>query len=173
MDVDSTSLSGTWFRHIPAGGDVYDQPPEPADNRWQRGAVVEALYFADSEETAWAEWYRYLAEAALPPQQGLPRDLWRWEVSLPNVADLTDDDRLARLALPPLQPTRLQWPTFQRVGEQLHVDGWPALLSASAARPEGRALCVFRTAREVPGTRPEPPPTTVNDPPVVPPGMRT
>ncbi len=173
MDLDSTSLSGTWFRHITAGGDVYYQSPEPADNRWQRGAVVEALYFADSEETAWAEWYRYLAEAALPPQQGLPRDLWRWEVSLPNVADLTDDDRLARVALPRLQPTRLQWPTFQPVGEQLNVDGWPALVSASAARPEGRALCVFRTAREVPGTRPEPPPTTVNDPPVVPTGMRT
>lgn len=173
MDLDSTSLSGTWFRHITAGGDVYYQSREPADNRWQRGAVVEALYFADSEETAWAEWYRYLAEAALPPQQGLPRDLWRWEVSLPNVADLTDDDRLARVALPRLQPTRLQWPTFQPVGEQLNVDGWPALVSASAARPEGRALCVFRTAREVPGTRPEPPPTTVNDPPVVPTGMRT
>ena len=79
MDLDSTSLSGTWFRHITAGGDVYYQSPEPADNRWQRGAVVEALYFADSEETAWA----------------------------------------------------------------------------------------------VPGTRPEAPPTTVNDPPVVPTGMRT
>jgi hypothetical protein len=52
LDVDSTSLSGTWFRHIPAGRDVYYQPSEPADNRWQRGAVVEALYFADSEETA-------------------------------------------------------------------------------------------------------------------------
>lgn len=137
MDVDSTSLSGTWFRHIHAGGDVYYQPSEPADNRWQRGAVVEALYFADSEETAWAEWYRYLAEAALPPQQGLPRDLWRWEVSLPDVADLTDDDRLARVALPPLQPTRLQWPTFQPVGEQLNVNGWPALVSASAARLRG------------------------------------
>jgi hypothetical protein len=44
--------------------------------------VIEALYFADSEETVWAEWYRYLAEAALPPRRGLPRDLWRWEISL-------------------------------------------------------------------------------------------
>ena len=121
----------------------------------------------------WAEWYRWLAEAGLPPQHGLPRDVWQWEISLPDVADLSDDARLARVGLPPLAPTRLQWPTFQPVGEQLHADGWPALLAASAARPEGRVLCVFRTARIVPGTRPIPPPTAITEPPVVPSGMRT
>ena len=172
MDVDSTALSGIWWRHIPAGDDAYNEPPDPANNCWQRGAEVEALYFADSEETVWAEWYRYLAEAGLSPKQGLPRDLWRWEISLPDVADLRDDKRLARVGLPSLQPTRLQWPTFQPVGE-LHDQGWPALVSVSAARPEGQTLCVFRTAREVPGTRPVPPPTTVDTPPVVPTGMRT
>jgi hypothetical protein len=165
LDVDSTTVTGVWFRQIPAGGDVYHEPPDPADNRWQRGHVIEGLYFADSEETAWAEWYRYLAEGGLPPEQGLPRDLWRWEVSFPDVADLTDDDRLARVGLPPLRPTRLQWPRFQPVGD--------ALASASAARPEGRTLCAFRVAREVSGTRPAPPPRTVTDPPVVPTGMRT
>jgi hypothetical protein len=173
LDVDPTSLSGIWFRRVPAGAGVHHRPPDPADNCWQRGAVVDALYLADSEATAWAEWYRYLAEAALPPRQALPRDLWRWEVSLPVVADLTDDSRLARVELPPLLPTRRQWPSFQAVGERLHADGWPALVSASAARPEGRALCVFRTAREVPGTQPVPPPTTVSEPPVVPTGIRT
>ena len=60
-------MAGTWFRHVPAGFDAYHRPPEPADNRWQRGEVVDALYFADSEETVWAEWYRFLAEAGLPP----------------------------------------------------------------------------------------------------------
>lgn len=152
---------------------MFYEPPDPADNRWQRGAIVEALYFADSESTVWAEWYRYLAEAGLPPQQGLPRDLWRWEIGLPKVADLSDDDRLAGIGLPPLKPTRLQWPEFQAVGERLHGDGWPALVSASAARPEGRILCLFRMTREVPGTRPIPPPTSVSEPPVVPTGLRT
>jgi hypothetical protein len=173
LDVDATWVSGTWFRHIPAGGDVLYQPPEPADNRWQRGDVVEALYFADREETAWAEWYRYLAEAGLPPNQALPRDLWRWEISLPRVADLTDCDRLARVGLPPPQPTRHQWSVFQPIGEQLHAEHWPGVLSASAARPSGQVLCVFRTTREVPGTTPVPPPTTITEPPVVPTGMRT
>ena len=149
------------------------EPPDPADGRWQRGTVIEALYFADSEETVWAEWYRALAESGVPPAQSLPRDLWRWEIALPDVADLTDDDRLARVGLPPLEPTSRQWPIFQPVGEQLHSDGWPALVSASAARPEGQTLCVFRTMREVPGAEPVPPPTTVDDPPEVPTGMQT
>jgi hypothetical protein len=173
LDVDPTHLSGTWWRHIPAGGDVYYETPDPADNRWQHGAVVEGLYFADTPTTAWAEWYRFLAEAGMAPPQLLPRDLWRWEISLPEVADLGGDDRLARVALPALQPTRLQWPAFQLVGERLHADGWPALVSASAARPEGRTLCVFRTSREVPGTQPLPPPTTITDAPAVPTGLRT
>lgn len=173
MDVDSTSISGIWWRHIPAGGHVHFEPPDPADNRWQRGTVVEALYFGDCEATVWAEWYRYLAEASLSPMQGLPRDVWNWEVSLPDVADLTDEQRLGRVGLPALEPTRLQWPTFQPIGEQLHSDSWSALVSASAARPEGQTLCVFRTEREVAGLRPVPPPRTVDEPPAVPMGMRT
>jgi RES domain len=173
VDVDSTHASGVWWRHVPAGADVYFEPPDPADNRWQHGTIVEALYFADSEATAWAEWYRYLAEAGVAPEQGLPRDLWRWEISLSEIADLSDEGRLARVGLPALQPTRLQWPAFQLVGERLHREGWPALLSASAARPVGQTLCVFRASREVPGTQPLPPPTTVTHAPVVPTGMRT
>jgi len=173
LDVHETSVSGVWWRHIPAGGDVYYEPPDPADNRWQRGSVVEALYFADTEETAWAEWYRYLAEAGMPPKRGLPRDLWQWEISLSTVADLSDDHRLARVGLPKLEPTRTQWSAFQPVGEHLHHQGWPALVCASAARPPGRVLCVFRTTREVPGTQPIPPPSTVDEPPVVPTGLRT
>lgn len=173
MDVDSTALSGTWWRHIPAGGDVFYEPPHPPDNRWQRGSVIEALYFADSEATMWAEWYRALAEAGLPPHHGLPRDVWEWEISLPEVADLSDEHRLARVGLPPPEPTRLQWPTFQPVGEQLHAGKWPGLIAPSAARTDRQVLCVFRTARAVPGTRPIRPPTTMDEPPVVPTGLRT
>jgi hypothetical protein len=173
LDVDPTAVAGTWFRHVPAGADVHLRPPQPADNRWQRGEVVDALYFADSEATVWAEWYRFLAEAGLPPRQALPRDLWRWKIALPEVADLGDEARLARVGLPPLRPTRQQWPAFQAVGEQLHAVGWRALVSASAARPAGRTLCVFRTGRRVDGTWPVRPPTRVSEPPVVPTGLRT
>jgi hypothetical protein len=74
LDVEAIALAGVWFRQIQAGGDPLYRPPEPADSGWQRGEIVEALYFADNEATVWAEWYRAVAEAALPPQQALPRD---------------------------------------------------------------------------------------------------
>lgn len=166
-------MSGVWWRHVPTGSDPLSRSAEPADNRWQRGSVVDAVCLASDPTTAWAEWYRYLAEAGVPPGRAVPRDLWRWRISLPNVADLSDEARLETVGLPSPRPTRHQWPTFQTVGERLHAEGWAALLSPSAARPEGMALCVFRTEREVPGTEPMPPPETVNEPPVVPTGLRT
>jgi hypothetical protein len=135
--------------------------------------VVDAPYFADSEATAWAEWYRALAEAALPPRHSLPRALWRWQVGLPRVADLSADAQRTRVGFPPVRPMRSRWPAFQAVGEGLHRDGWTALVSASAARPQGRTLCVFRTAHEIAGVLPIPPAQVIDDPPVVPTGLRT
>jgi hypothetical protein len=167
LDVAPVALAGIWYRQIPAGTDPLSRPPDPPDGRWQRASVVGAIYFADTPETVWAEWYRALAEAAIPPAMALPRDLWQWEVDLPRVADVAHAD------LPAPAPTRRQWPSFQAFGEQLFADGWRALVSASAARPEGRVLCVFRTTRAVPGAGPLPPPERVSDPPVVPTGLRT
>lgn len=173
MDVETTSISGIWWRHIPGGGDVHYEPDPPADSRWQRGDVVDALYLADSEDTAWAEWYRALAETGLPPQQALPRDLWRWEISLPNVADLSTPEKLGQVGLPRPTPARNQWPAFQQLGEALYTDGCPAVLSPSAARPDAQVLCLFRPERIVPGAVPIPPPETFAEPPFVPQGMRT
>jgi hypothetical protein len=173
LDVDEIAIAGTWLRHVPGGSDVWHRPVDPADSRWQRGAAVDALYFGDSEETVWAEWYRWLAEAALPPEQGLPRDLWRFRVALPRVADLRGSSRLARVGLPRLAPSRLQWPEFQPVGEALFAGGWAALVCDSAARPSGSVLCVFRRLIRPTGVRAVRPPTRVDAPPVVPTGMRT
>jgi RES domain-containing protein len=101
---------------------------------------VGAVYLADREQTAWAEWYRMLAERALPPPLALPRELWRIEVKLDQVADLSTADRLARLGLAQPRPGRSTWPAYQEVGERLHVDGCAGLVAPSAARP-GAACC--------------------------------
>lgn len=161
-----------WWRHIPAGGDVFYEPDDPADNRWQRGSTVDALYLGDEAATVWAEWYRFLAEAGIPPMAALPRDLWRWNIEL-EVADLSDPARLARVGLPVPKPGQLQWPMFQDVGERLYHDGWAGILAPSAARPRFLVLCVFRDSRETDGTRPMPPPTLHKYPPQVPQGMTT
>jgi hypothetical protein len=83
----------------------------------------------------WAEWYRHLAEQAVPPLVQMPRDLWTWALDV-EVADLSTVERLAAVGLPLPQPGQRTWPAFQRVGERLWKDGWPGLLAPSAARPQ-------------------------------------
>ena len=63
-----------------------------------------ALYLAEDAETAWAEYYRGLAEAGLPVEMSLPRDLWRYDVQLDGVVDLSTVAALEGHGLHPPQP---------------------------------------------------------------------
>ncbi|CAN5866968.1 hypothetical protein BH23ACT11_BH23ACT11_29000 [soil metagenome] len=179
-NVRPVTVDGLFCRHIPAGGDPLFRPEDPADGRWQRGEVIEGFYLAGSEQTAWSEWCRALAELALPPMRQMPRDLWRFDVHIEEVADLSDVDVLLAVGLPLLAPTRSQWPRFQAVGEALSKAGWPGILYSSASRvgqSEGNhALCLFRPAKLTPGISgvdPSGPPTRYGEPPPPPTSLRT
>lgn len=172
LQVDPTSVRGVWFRHVPAGSEPLFRPERPADGRWQRGEIVDGFYLADSEETVWAEWYRALAELALPPMRQLPRDLWRFGIDVGRVADLSSPERLARVGLPQPVPDRRQWPAFQTAGQALRAEGWAAVLYPAAARPDSLALCIFRVSDRLPDVRPLPPPVRHDEPPVPPRGLR-
>jgi RES domain-containing protein len=92
-----------------------------------------------------------------------------------GVADLSTEERLQAVGLQLPRPSRQTWPPFQAVGEQLFAEGWRGLLAPSAARPESLVLCVFLEPaapfpREI---KPVPPPTVVEEPPLVPLGLRT
>lgn len=172
LDVDPAPVRGVWFRHVPAGGASLYRPERPADGRWQRGEVVEGFYLADSEATAWAEWYRALAEAGVPPLRQLPRDLWRFEVEVDRVADLSSSKRLERVELEPTAPNRRQWPAYQSIGETLFAEGWSGILYGAAARAGSLALCLFRSSDRLLGVDPVSPPTRYDEPPVPPRGLR-
>lgn len=173
LDADATRITGTWVKHAAAGLPPLPSRTDPPDNRWQRGAVVDAVYLADDEATAWAEWYRHLAEYGIPPAQALPRELWVWRVEV-EVADLSDETRLARVGLPVPTPGRATWPPFQDVGEQLWREGWRGLVAPSAARPIGTTLCLFwQGEQEIDGAEPQPPPRRIDEPPAPPRGMTT
>jgi hypothetical protein len=108
LDVAAVAVRGRWVKHtFPGSPPLPERDPAP-DNRWQRGDVVDALYLADSEETAWAEWYRHLAERAIPPLAQMPRELWRWKVDV-EVADLSTDEKLAAVGLGQPLPGRHEW----------------------------------------------------------------
>ncbi len=172
LDVDGVAIRGVWFRQIPHRGKLTHRPDPAPDGRWQHGTVVEGFYLADSEATAWAEWYRQLAEYGIPPLRQMPRNLWRWEVST-RVANLRTPARLDRVGLEPPSPTRSSWPRYQDVGDALFGEGWAGLVAPSAARPAGRVLCLFRTAAIVDGAHAIPPPTVYRYPPSPPTGMTT
>jgi RES domain-containing protein len=169
----AAAVRGAWWRHSPAGLDPWSRPPVAPSARWQRGEVSDALYFADSPDTAWAEWYRQLAEAALPPLEGLPRDLWRWRIDLERVADLREETALAALGLGMPRPDRREWPAFQQAGERLVSAGWRALVAPSAARPEGFVLCVFLGEGRPSGLDAEALTERVTEPPAPPRGLTT
>ncbi|MBI2466929.1 MAG: RES domain-containing protein [Candidatus Rokubacteria bacterium] len=143
--------------------------------RGELGIGIEALYLASDEATVWAEWYRHLAGAGIPPNQQMPRDLWTWAVDPGlEVVDLTSAEQLKRVGLPVPRPGRRTWPSYQEVGETLWREGWPSLVALSAARPrDGRALCLFREPARVPRARPLAPPRVVHEPPAPPVGLTT
>jgi RES domain-containing protein len=167
------SVKGSWWRQSPHGADPLLLASPAASGRWQRGDVVAAIYLADEEATAWAEWYRVLAEVALPPTHAMPRDLWRWRIRVKDIADLSTPAKLAELDLPVPKPGRASWRPFQTVGEALYGERYRGVLYPSAARPEHTALCLFRDASLVPGAEPKRPPITYRDPPAPPSGLRT
>jgi RES domain-containing protein len=167
-------VTGIWWRIARARSDPLAWTEEAADGRWQRGDVVRALYLADSDQTAWAEWYRHSSELGAPPQNRLPRDLWRFEVDLPDVADLTVDGALAAHGIPALTPTRRQWPQTQNIGEAYWHAGRAALLAPSAAHAGGRVLAIFRTGPgPVAGARVIRPAKRYSELPALPTGLRT
>jgi RES domain-containing protein len=170
--VERVSLRADWWRQVAAGLDPLELREPAGDGRWQRGEAVAALYLADTPKTVWAEWYRALAELALPPRFWLPCELWRIEVELDAVADLSQQASLAALGLAPPAPGRRSWPSYQRVGERLAAEGFEGVLAPSAARPAGRVLCVFR-GREVPAGIRAAGSTRVEEPPAPPRGLRT
>jgi hypothetical protein len=108
----------------------------------------------------------------VPPTRQMPRSLWTWRVDL-EVANLSTDESLARVGLGLPVPGRRSWPPYQEVGERLWREGWPGLVAPSAARPDGRVLCLFRTDDEVPGARPVGRARVVREPPAPPTGMTT
>jgi hypothetical protein len=147
-----------WWRINRTGSDPFLWTVEAADGRWQTGSVVRAFYLADTEATAWAEWYRHTSEQGAPPASRMPRDTWTIAVNVSDIADLADPDVLERHGIAELRPTRRQWPVTQPVGEAFYRAGFRGLLAPSAARDAGarslRSFVPCPRSRACPRSRP-------------------
>lgn len=134
---------------------------------------MRGFYLADSEATAWAEWYRHTSELGVPPAARMPRSTWKIAVDVTDIADLTAPGILVGHGITELRPTRRQWPLTQPVGEAYYRDGWNGLLAPSAARDGGQVLAIFRPVPELPGLVPVLPPHHYTELPPLPTGLRT
>jgi hypothetical protein len=92
--------------------------------------------------------------------------LWRFEVDVDEIADVRGEAQLARVGLAVPLPRRHGWPAFQKIGEQLHTEGWKGVRAMSAAKPgSGEILCLFRESERIDGTKALPPPAIQRNPP--------
>jgi RES domain-containing protein len=162
-----------WWRVNRVGNDPFHWTVDAADGRWQTGAVVRGFYLADTEDTAWAEWYRHTAEQGVPPARRMPRDSWRISVDVTDIGDLSDDATLAKHGISELRPTRRQWPQTQPVGEAYYHHGCRGILTASAAHVGGQILTIYRPLPGLPDLVALPPPKHYDELPPLPTGLRT
>lgn len=143
MDIGGVAwvaVHSTWARHTAPG--LGGTEPSVAGSRWLRPGRP-GVYLADSDETALAELYRWLAEERRAPAAAMPRDLHHVAVDSDRVADLRTERSRKALGLPRMRPTRKQWPPFQDAGERLERAGAHGILYASTARSRSACLCVL------------------------------
>lgn len=110
--------------------------------RWNPPNSFPVLYLALDRSTAAAEFYRRAEREGRPPEQLLPRRLYRYRVELEAVLDLTGRDALTHAALSPTDISSDDLSRCQAVGDAAHYLGLEAILTPSATSA-GRNLAVF------------------------------
>jgi RES domain-containing protein len=164
-------VQGAWSRHVRAGEAGLETGRGGRGGRFHRPGQL-AVYLADSDATAWAEWYRWLAEQAYPPDQGLPRDLHRIAVDLDTVIDLSSGAARKAAGVPErLRPAQSQWAASQQRADRWRANGAQGVLYSSAARTRSLCLCVFDAGLH--RLRIDGEPVRVLAPPPPPRGLRT
>jgi RES domain-containing protein len=136
--------AGPGFRHMAAG---YHDPLSGEGARIHGGRFnppdsFPVLYLCTTRACVVAEFER-LGERQVIGMAGLlPRSLYRYEVVLGRVLDLTSRSVLRTLGVSPDTLTGPGWNATQNLGQAAHDTGWEALLTPSATLVD-QVLAVF------------------------------
>ena len=90
------------------------------------------LYLCSTAGCAAAEFMRFARDQPIGPSGFLPRSLWRYEISLTNVLDLTDSETLDHLGVDGHVLVEDDRVLTHQMGEIAHQFGYQAILNASA-----------------------------------------
>ena len=117
LSLEPDDPHGVRLKHISLevkGGEILGIAGVAGNGQDELFAALSGERLAQDPDTVWAEWYRALAELGEPPDLRLPRDLWRFSLTLQRVADLSRRAALRALDLPDPEPDRAQWPVRRR-----------------------------------------------------------
>lgn len=90
------------------------------------------LYLCATPGCTAAEFMRFAQNQPIGPSGFLPRTLYRYEIRLTNVLDLTDDDTLGHLHLDAARLVEEDRVLTHQIGVIAHQFGYQAVLNASA-----------------------------------------
>jgi RES domain-containing protein len=141
--LQRTSFSGEAFRHQGPG-----YPPLNAEGArihgggWNPRESFPVLYLALSVTTSAAEFYRLAERQEVAAASLLPRRLYRYDVRLSAVADLTDPDARQSIGLAPEHLVADDPQRCQEVGEAAHYAEFEAI-NAPSATGRGEILAVM------------------------------
>ena len=91
------------------------------------------LYLCSTQGCAAAELTRFASSHPIGLSGFLPRKLWRYEISLTNVLDLTEEETLDHLRLEVSELVEEDRTVTHQLGEIAHQFGYQAVRNASAA----------------------------------------
>jgi RES domain-containing protein len=136
-------FAGQGWRHIaPRYDPLSGEGARIHGGRFNPPGSFPVLYLCQSRPCAVAELQRFGERQAIGVEGLLPRILYRYEISLDRVLDLTDDQVRIQVGLGLDVFTGPDWTTCQELGSALHALGAQGINSPSATGV-GEILAVF------------------------------
>lgn len=131
------------YRHVSVGRQpLSGEGARIHGGRWNPPESFPTLYLGLTEEVVVAEFHRLALRSGRSPTDFLPRELYRIDVTLQTVLDLTDTTILRALGVDTNALTTDSVATCQAVGAAAHYLSIEAVLAPSAAGP-GSTLSVY------------------------------
>jgi RES domain-containing protein len=140
------------FRHVSVGRQpLSGEGARIQGGRWNPPESFPTLYLAESQDVMVAEFRRLAVRTGRSPADFLPRELYRIDIALGVLVDLTDPAAVTAVGLSPESMRSDDLGACQAVGLAAHYLGLEGVHAASAAG-EGRVIAVF-TDRVRPSSR--------------------
>ncbi len=136
-------FAGQGWRHLgPRHDPLSGEGARIHGGRFNPPGSFPVLYLCQSRPCAVAELRRLGERQSIGVEGLLPRTLYRYEIALDRILDLTDDVVRAQVGLGPDILTNPDWSSCQELGSTLHALGAQGVTSASATGV-GEVLAVF------------------------------